>query len=403
MTAGALAPPAAGQTRGAWPASAPAGKGAAFIAARQEANGALLPGEPRADQVGDGVLALVAAGGSRDTIEKAVAYMATRPPQELTRGGQIGRLLMAVTAARHNPRDFGGANYVRALADKYNPATGAYDQGVYGHALAVLGMVAANESVPEQAITFIRVNECPNFGFGHDTGCPGGADADTTAIVLSALVAVRVAPADPIRVHTRDYLLGVAQNRTGGFGHRPGEPDNANSTGLVLSAIVALGENPTASPWTRPDGGGPVGVLLALQQSDGGFRFDASASAPDPYATFQAVPPLAGVPYPVPPRVTAATTSTTAAGSAPGRGGAATTTTAPAAGTPTTGPGGGGPATAPPTTSMAGPGGDGDVAGRRNPGADSPGGDSLPATLMGFAGLVLAGGAGFYLRRRART
>lgn len=404
VVAGAPVPVAA-QSRAPWPAADAAGRGADYIVARQEANGSLLPGDARADEVANGVLALVAATAGRDPVERALAYMAGRPIEEMTRGGQLGRAVMAIVAGRKNPRDFGGKNYLRALQDEYNPATGAYDPGIYGQALAILGVVAAGETVPDMAITYLRPNECRDLGFGHDPGCPGGADVDTSAMVLSAMIAARVAPADNLRVRTRDYLLSV-QNRSGGYGYKRGEKDNANSTALALSAVAALGENPAVSPWARPDGANPVSVLTAFQQPDsGGFRVDQSQSAPDYYATFQAVPALAGVPYPVPPRASAASTPTTAPGSSPspsrttpgdGSGVATTVTTRPPDGSP---PG-------PSAPGAVDPGGDGPDAGGQSAAARRDAADDddvLPATLIGTVGLLMAAGAGVYLRRRART
>lgn len=411
--------PAAAQTRTPWPAAAAAEKGAAYIAGRQDPNGSLLPGEPRADQVADGVVALVAAGGSREAIDRALAYMGGRPFDELERGGQIARVVMAITAARRNPRDFNGRNYVRRLNDEYNPATGSYDPGVYGQALSILGVVAAGDNVPEMAITFLRANECRDGGssdnnrvgngsFGHDVGCASGPDIDTTAMVLSALVASRVSPGDGVRVRTRNYLLS-AQNPSGGYGFEKGEPDNANSTAVALSAVVALGENPVASPWSHgADGNNPVKVLLSLQHTDtGGFRLDSKSPEPDLYATFQSVPPLAGVPYPVPPRAIVSSTPTTVpprsggggddgSGPAPG-GGPGPTASVPPVG------GAGQPPGVAPADGASAPDAGGDEAAARRRGEGDGGDDSIPATIFGVAGLCLAGAAGLVLRQRART
>jgi hypothetical protein len=69
---------------------------------------------------------------------------------------------------------------------------------------------------------------------------------------------------------------------------------------LALSAIDALGEDATRSPWQRPNGNDPVDALLDLQHSSGGFTFVAGGK-PNGFSTRQAVVGMASIAYPIPP------------------------------------------------------------------------------------------------------
>jgi hypothetical protein len=198
---------------------------------------------------------------------------------------------------------------------------------------------------------------------GLDTNTFTGEDSNSTALAVEAVDALGATPSqgDPL-----DFLDAM-QNADGGFGQFAGNPTDANSTGVVLQAIVASGEGPAAGRWSQTGGKTPVSALLALQVGCSGTVGDRGAFAfqpdqdgalsPDAFATAQAVPGIAETPLPIDSTDLAAslpaidcatptdagdgsvttTTSTTVAVLSAGTGSGATSATLPATGA--TGPG----------------------------------------------------------------
>lgn len=291
----------------AWPVHASsdggaAARGAAWIAARQQPGGEFFRAGQPADGVADAITALVAGGGRQAVVERAIPYLRTHAWERASkRAAYAGRVVMALVAAGQNPRAFAGHDFVARIKAFYDPVTGFYDTGSaqFSNSLAALGLLAAGESLPPEAMRAIRLSRCPDGGFSFDPGCANreGSDVDTTSMVLCVLVAAGVPPTDGVRADARAFLL-AAVNGGGGYGFYADEPTNANSTGLALAAIAALKENPTAAPWKTP-GGNPRAALLALQTSSGGFRRDATFADADAFATVQAVPGAAGLALPV--------------------------------------------------------------------------------------------------------
>lgn len=273
-------------------------EGARYIASQQTPTGSFFAANYPADGVADAIVALV-AGGAREPIPDALAYLRRNGPARADeRAAYAGRIVMGLVAAGRDPRAFGGVDYVAKITSRYDPVSGRYDNGIYAGALAMLGVLAAGEQLPDQALTFLRANQCTDGGFGHEQACTGGADVDSTAIVLSVLVATGIGPDDATRARARTWLRG-AQNDDGGFPASPTvdpHPTNANSTGLALSAIAALGEDPAA--WGRGTAT-PLTALRALQRPSGGFTYAADSPQEDPFATVQAVPGAAGLAYPI--------------------------------------------------------------------------------------------------------
>jgi hypothetical protein len=82
----------------------------------------------------------------------------------------------------------------------------------------------------------------------------------------------------------------------GGFAYGPADPlvADANSTALVLQALIAAGENPASPEW----GDAPL-ALARFQTPSGGLRYMATDEEPNLLATVQAIPAMEGLPLPV--------------------------------------------------------------------------------------------------------
>lgn len=136
-----------------------------------------------------------------------------------------------------------------------------------------------------------------SFSFNGDP-TPGSGDSNTTALVAQALVAAG-AGADSLAPSLAYFR--AKQNPDGGWTYQKpspyGEATDANSTSLVLQALLAAGESPA-------DWGDPVRSLLALQTGDGGLAFNAETPGDNLLATVQAIPALAGVSLAQPPELT---------------------------------------------------------------------------------------------------
>lgn len=207
---------------------------------------------------------------------------------------------MAIVAMGGDPRSFGGIDYSARLAASRSVA-GWWETQNYANALAALGWTALGNDLAMESAAWIRGQQCADGGWGFMTACLSAADVDTTALTINALIAGGIDRDDAAVQRARQFLLR-AQNAKGGFGDRPGAETNANSTGLSLSAIAALGEQPQDTSWNRGESQNPHAQLLSLQTADGGFLWKASRpSMIDNYATVQATPGVAGKPYPIRP------------------------------------------------------------------------------------------------------
>lgn len=275
-----------------------AGRAAGYLVDQQTPTGAFAEEDQRADNTGEWLMAVAAGGVGGEPVERALGYIRENGPGTAEEQPAFaGRIAMGVAAAGRDPRDLDGVDYVAHAESDYNPVTGSYDVPFFSNLLAVLGVLTAEEGLPEQAVDYLRTNQCTDGGYGWAEACAEGADTDSTALALNALLAAGLAPDDDTVADARTWLLD-AQNADGGFAHLPGDETDANATGLALAAITALGEDPTADPWVQDDGN-PVQALLGLQHPSGGLRWRAAEEEPNNTATVQALPGLAGHSLPV--------------------------------------------------------------------------------------------------------
>lgn len=201
--------------------------------------------------------------------------------------GLAAKVALAVGAAGEDPRQFGGHDLVASIAGGFDPGTGLFGGGPYDSALALSALAAAGEPVPEGSIEGLLSArlEDGSYSFSGDR-TPGAGDSNTTAVAVMALVAVGRAEETSASL---EYFRR-AQNEDGGWTYQKpspfGEETDANSTALVMLALNAAGE--TWIEW-----GDPLSALLALQQPDGSFAYNAATPGANMLATVQAIPALA--------------------------------------------------------------------------------------------------------------
>jgi hypothetical protein len=292
--------------------------GAAWLTTQAEAGG----GYGSAGTTADVALALAAAEVGRAPFDGAMGYL--RGQAAAVAGGDdpglLGKVILAAVVAGDDPHAFAGTDLVAALLATRRTAPpdpglfGAGDptfDGVFRQSLALLGLTAAGAAVPADSVQWLTAQQCASGGWRSyradvSVSCPPpdpatftGEDTNSTALAAQALAALAVpaSSGDPL-----DWLASI-QNADGGFGFFPGDPTDANSTGLAAQAIVAGGEDPGAGRW-QAQGASVYAALLALQlgceapaADRGAFVFQPGGPA-DVFATSQAVPGAAGRAFP---------------------------------------------------------------------------------------------------------
>jgi hypothetical protein len=291
----------------------------AYIKSRQNDYGgwpgfgsALSPGETI-----DNLLAFVAAGYDPTEVQQggnspldylsstAVITTYTRDDSDEIFPAQTGKLIVGAVAAGDDPTSFGTPTPYNLVSDLQGTlqATGAYSSTasrgqftsgaatVTSQSFAILGLLAAGESVPQNAIDYLIGLQGQDGGWG---------SVDSTGIALQALIAAGVAPGNQAITDGVAYLQAT-MSATGGwesFGSF-----STNSTAYAIQGLLAAGVDLTANEWLI-NGRTPLGILASYQKTDGPFVVNWSVgtgynpAADNLFATQQAVPALLSATYP---------------------------------------------------------------------------------------------------------
>ncbi len=236
------------------------------------------------------------------------------PGRRVLDPGAISFLILDAHALGVSPRSFGGVDLVRALlaSERTNGLfgraaptyAGAYRQGLSLAALAAAG-VRATPAV-SRAVRWLRTQQCASGGWEayrsstakacapRDPATFTGPDTNSTALAVEGLAAQgATAP------HRVLGFLVASQSRDGGWGSY-GAPSDADSTALVRQALVAL--HVAHFRVFDRSGGNPASVLIRNQLPSGAELYQRTTGAiPNLLATEQVVPALAQVALPVPP------------------------------------------------------------------------------------------------------
>ena len=244
-----------------------------------------------------------------------IDYLKTNALPATVDGGNTGRLLMAAVAARQSVTAFGGVDLVTRLNSFY--VGGLYEAGsAQGQALAILGLKAAAQPVPQAAIDAVKnaqdadggwdyqlVKDDPNVAINYDT-----SDTNSTAFALMALAAVGDHGLDASAL----AWLRTQQQPDGGFAYQ-GSPSDPDSTALVLQALLATAQDPASSAWAQAGNSG-VMYLLATQDASGGY---VGYKVVDAGTTAMAAAGLERVQFPVFPAYVGGSALATISGPAP--------------------------------------------------------------------------------------
>lgn len=294
-------------------------------------------------------LSLATTGNEPAALQRALDHVAADVDGYIAEGtsdpaGRISWLILLVDATGGDPRSFGGHDLVADLQSRY----GVAEAGLYGvvddytpvtnQSLALLALTGAGVTLAPAAIDWLTAQQCssPASAAGAWEGyrAPVGgsleaceesssfnftaADSNSTAFAVQALVAVGSTGPVPAALS----WLGAMQDDTtgsaaGGFGQRPGDTSDPNSTAVVIQAIVAAGQSPSGASWTT-GGGTPLSSLQSWIVT-GGSEAGALASPysggfADTFATYQGVWGLAQAAFPLPEPTPSEPTTTTTPG-----------------------------------------------------------------------------------------
>lgn len=251
------------------------------------------------------VLALTAAGFSQDRLVSRQGKLpmdflhqegpgwiyqqeTEQPALNLERAGQ---LLTAVAAANLDPYAFGqeSINLVHLIKIHYDPNTGIFGdaapQNVTDQVWALMGLAAAYAPVPPEAVDWLEQAQLPDGSW--DDGF--GSYLDTTPLGLMALIASGYRTTDDTSVLLALDYLKSQQQPNGGWQTDWDTTTNANTTGVILQALLAAGKNPMDTEWTEGSVN-PRQALLDLQREDGAIGGDFTNA----YSTADAILGLAG-------------------------------------------------------------------------------------------------------------
>jgi prenyltransferase beta subunit len=273
---------------------------ATWLQSQQASDGGFLgfSGESDPGATVDAVLALAAArnAGVAVDLTKAIEFLQQNALVYAQTGpGQAAKLVLAVVAAGGDPTNVEKVNPLSIVEVSAGSPTGVIGFGPFDHALGVLALVATASEVPASAIDVLRDAQLDDGSWSFDGSTTSGAgDTNTTAIVIQALVAAEEGD-DPMIGKALDYLKAT-QTDSGGFPYQAGQTPagDANSTAIVVQAILAVGQDPASADWNEA-----AAALAAFQNPSGAFRYTDDEPDDNLFATVQALPAIAGQPYPI--------------------------------------------------------------------------------------------------------
>jgi hypothetical protein len=317
---------------------APAALGATWLANQIVANGGFVKsfGSPDPTNTAYAVLGLHAAKVGGAASKQAMAYLETQLGAALQSDGSdapgaLSYFIMAAVAAGADPRHFGGSapanNLVARLVTTQRMSGsdaglfGAQDpsfDGAFREGLALAAMKAAKVKKKNAhvvaAATWLTKQQCANglwqsYRSDVSVACAPadpdfftGPDTNSSGMAMQGLAAYGKKPRKRLALASLDAV----QTSDGGFSFMAaaGQSSDPDSTAIVIQGLLAFGSKPTKRMWATPNGN-PYDALAAFQlgcasaPADRGAFFFPGSSAPNVFATVQAVPAMASKRLPV--------------------------------------------------------------------------------------------------------
>ncbi|MDR5659300.1 DUF4430 domain-containing protein [Serpentinicella sp. ANB-PHB4] len=190
--------------------------------------------------------------------------------------------ILAKLALSQNPYNIGGINLVDSLSDLQD------DEGSFGdinsHMWSMIALDTAQANYNKEiALQYLISQQLDDGGFAF-SGNSG--DIDMTAMALIAFAPYSHDSVIEERINKAIDFLKVNQLEDGGFSSWGSE--NANSTAVVLSALIAVDEDVYGEAWVK-EKGSIVDALINYQTEEGAISFLKDPLEPNIMATNQAL------------------------------------------------------------------------------------------------------------------
>lgn len=259
----------------------------------------------------DAIFALASAGTDVSTLASTdgntpLDYLASAladPEAANITSGVAAKIVTALTAVGEDPADFAGGDWVTALLDSQDETGVFVDDvtGVYGHCLVMIALYNAAAAEPEGDIADALTSatealvgvQNEDGGWGFAVGNP--SDTNTTAVCVQALAGLDNETAGAGVGAALEYF-GAIQNEDGGWPYQNpsdfGTESDANSTGLVVQALIAADADP--DDWNTE---AMLDFILSLQNESGSYSFNAAFPGDNFLATIGLIPAFYGYPF----------------------------------------------------------------------------------------------------------
>lgn len=293
------------------PALADGPSAVAWLKGQQNADGGFGSPVSALGTTADAILAAAAAGenalnwgnaGKTETpFRTALDYLKANVGP-VNKAGLLAKTILALTANGQNPRTILGVDLIARLEGMVGSdgKIGGDADFVNEHCFAMIALKSARRPIPPAAVDYVLSRQIADGTWAWDGGTAAGSgDNNTAAIAVVALIAGGV-PADHPQIQKTMTHLKNQQNKDGGFPYISPSPwgtdSDANSTAVVIWAIVAVGQDPAGVDWKYfgQDGTSAFDRLRTFQNASGAFRWQdtggtSSASADNLASTVQAL------------------------------------------------------------------------------------------------------------------
>jgi prenyltransferase beta subunit len=271
----------------------------AWLKSQQNPDGGFGTPESGVGVTADAIVAVAATGEnalSWATEQSALAYLEENAASP-AKAGDMAKVILALTSSGQNPRDLAGVDLIAQLDDMVGDdgKIGGDADFVNEHSYAMIALASAERQVSQIAIDYLLNIQIEDgtWSWNGDTTL-GNGDNNTAAIAVTALIAAGVPASNP-QIQKTIAHLAEQQNADGGFPYiKPspyGTDSDANSTAVVIWALIAAGEDPAGNKWKYQgqDGHSAYDRLQAFQNESGAFRWQEGVPDDNLAATVQAL------------------------------------------------------------------------------------------------------------------
>ncbi len=212
------------------------------------------------------------------------------------------RTLLALMAGGGSP-NYQGINLAEKILS-FQQANGEFaqlDKGekdlINAHIWAILALSSAGIEIPQKDKAAAWLISCQNEdgGFGWVVG--ESSDPDDTGVAVTALVLLGENPHISLPIQKALAYLHKQQGVDGGF-KWTGQKSNTATDSWVIQGLVAAGAYPGAEKWQR-EGNSPFSHLLSFQNTDGSFNWTSEVRSSPVLMTSYAIMALCKKPLPV--------------------------------------------------------------------------------------------------------